>query len=77
MTFRRQWWLLIPLAAAVGCAGAQQAQQPQPQKTAQGNSTLVDEGPATGGKEGAVAGAAGAAAQPANAQNAPPKLRFA
>ncbi|HZJ55774.1 MAG TPA: hypothetical protein VFD38_16655 [Myxococcaceae bacterium] len=66
MTFRTQWWLWIPLAAALGCAGSQQSQQKVTQ--AGGNSTLVDEGPASA----SAAGAAGAAAaQPANAQLVP------
>ena len=106
-TFRRHWWFVIPIAAALGCAGSQQAQigspqaqdlspaqkqaqaqsqkqQPQAQQQgqaqkgqqpAQGNSTLVDEGPGSGSKEAAAAGAAGAAgaaaAQPGTAQLVP------
>jgi hypothetical protein len=57
MTLRNQWWLLIPLAAALGCAGSQQAQK---QTKAGGNSTLVDEGPASTGAGAATAGAAAA-----------------
>ena len=68
MTFRKQWWLVIPLAAALGCAGSQQSQQKVTK--AGGNSTLVDEGPASASAQGA--GAAGAAAgQAANAQLVP------
>jgi hypothetical protein len=59
MTFRNHWWLVIPLAAALGCAGAQQAQK---QTKAGGNSTLVDEGPAAASPQGAAA--AGQAAAP-------------
>ncbi len=44
MTSRKHWWLLVPLAAAVGCAGSQQEQRVT---KAGGNSTLVDEGPAS------------------------------
>jgi hypothetical protein len=66
-------WFVIPLAAALGCAGSQQAQTGSPQaqtgsqqaqkgqQQPQGNSTLVDEGPGSGSKEAAAAGAAGAA----------------
>lgn len=76
MTFRKLWWLLVPLAM-IGCAGSQQAQKPT---TAGGNSSLVDEGPASASGQGAPAtaqsgatGAAGAAAagQPATAQLVP------
>ncbi|MGZ3480821.1 MAG: hypothetical protein ACXU81_10755 [Myxococcaceae bacterium] len=56
MTFRKRWWLVVPLAAGLGCAGAQQAQK---ETKAGGNATLVDEGPASAS---AQAGAAGAAA---------------
>jgi hypothetical protein len=63
MKSRKYWWLLVPLVAALGCAGSQKEQKVA---KAGGNSTLVDEGPAPAG----AAGAAGAAAagQPANAQ---------
>ena len=44
MTLRKHWWILIPLAAALGCAGSQQEQKVS---KAGGNSTLVDEGPAS------------------------------
>jgi len=44
MTVRTQWWLVVPLAAALGCAGAQQAQK---ETKAGGNAALIDEGPAT------------------------------
>ena len=43
MTFRKHWWLLIPLAAALGCAGSEKEQKVA---KAGGNSTLTDEGPA-------------------------------
>ena len=72
MTFRKQWWLVIPLAAALGCAGSQQSQQKVTK--AGGNSTLIDEGPASASPQGAgaaTAGAAGAAGQAANAQLVP------
>ena len=76
MTLRKQWWLVIPLAAALGCAGSQQSQQKVTK--AGGNSTLVDEGPASASPQGAgaatagAAGAAGAAGgQAANAQLVP------
>jgi len=60
MTLRNQWWLLIPLAAALGCAGSQQAQK---ETKAGGNSTLVDEGPSSANPQAAAAaGATGAAA---------------
>jgi hypothetical protein len=78
MTSRKYWWLLVPLAAALGCAGSQQEQKVT---KAGGNSTLVDEGPAQASAQGAngaaatagAAGAAGAAAagQTANAQLVP------
>ena len=70
MTSRKQWWLLVPLAAAVACAGSQQSQKVT---KAGGNSTLIDEGPASANGQGAAtAGAAGAAAaQPATAQLVP------
>jgi len=62
MTSRKYWWLLVPLAAALGCAGSQQEQKVT---KAGGNSTLVDEGPAPADAQGAgaagTAGAAGAA----------------
>lgn len=71
MTSRKYWWLLVPLAAALGCAGSQQEQKVA---KAGGNSNLSDEGPASAsaqgaGATGAAAGAA-AAAQP-NAQLVP------
>ena len=69
MTSRKDWWLLVPLVAALGCAGSQQEQKVT---KAGGNSTLVDEGPAPASAQGAGAAAAGtagaagaAAAQPA------------
>jgi len=55
---RNHWWLLIPLAAALGCAGSQQAQK---ETKAGGKSTLVDEGPASASPQGAGAATAGAA----------------
>lgn len=66
MTSRKQWWLLVPLVAALGCAGSRQEQKVT---KAGGNSSLVDEGPA----QASAAGAAGtvAAGQPANAQLVP------
>ena len=68
MTSRKYWWLLVPLVAALGCAGSQQEQKVA---KAGGKSDLSDEGPASAsgqgaGATGAAAGAA-AAAQP-NAQ---------
>jgi len=72
MTSRKHWWLLVPLAAALGCAGSQKEQKVT---KAGGDSTLVDEGPASASAQGA--GAAGAAAgaaaagQPGNAQLVP------
>ena len=70
MTSRKHWWLLVPLAAALGCAASQQEQKVT---KAGGNSTLVDEGPASASAAAGSAGAAGAAAagQPANAQLVP------
>ncbi|HEY1417273.1 MAG TPA: hypothetical protein VGF41_05185 [Myxococcaceae bacterium] len=79
MAFRKFWWLLIPLAAGLGCAGSQQEQKVA---KAGGNSTLQDEGPASASAEGAAqpgaaaagtAGAAGVAAagQPGSAQLVP------
>ena len=69
MRSRKYWLLLVPLAAALGCAGSQQEQKVT---KAGGNSTLSDEGPASASAAGAgaAAGTAGAAAagQPANAQ---------
>ena len=65
MTFRKLWWLLIPLAAALGCAGSQQSQKVT---KAGGNSTLIDEGPASASAQGAAGAAAG---QPATAQLVP------
>ncbi len=72
MTFRKRWWLVVPLAAGLGCAGAQQAQK---ETKAGGNATLVDEGPASAsaqnapgdgpGRSGRRCGAAGAAGQAA------------
>ncbi len=71
MTSRKYWWLLVPLVAALGCAGSGQEQKVT---KAGGKSTLTDEGPASAsaqgpGATGAAAGAGGAAAagQPANA----------
>ena len=57
MTSRKFWWLLVPLAAALGCAGSAKEQKVT---KAGGNSTLVDEGPAAASAQGA--GATGAAA---------------
>ena len=78
MTFRNRWWLVLPLAAGLGCAGAQQAQK---ETKAGGNSTLVDEGPASASAQNAPAtaqagaagavGAAGAAGQAAASQLVP------
>lgn len=69
MRSHKYWLLLVPLAAALGCAGSQQEQKVT---KAGGNSTLSDEGPASASAAGAgvAAGTAGAAAagQPANAQ---------
>jgi hypothetical protein len=64
MTSRKYWWLLVPLVAALGCAGSQQEQKVT---KAGGKSTLSDEGPASASAQGAGAAAAGtaAAAQPA------------
>ena len=67
MTFRKYWWLLVPLAAALGCAGSQKEQKVT---KAGGNSTLVDEGPASASAQGAGAAAAGAAGAAAAAQPA-------
>jgi hypothetical protein len=65
MRSRKFLLLLVPLAAALGCAGSQQEQKVA---KAGGNSSLVDEGPASA-SAGAAAGTAGAAAAaPANAQ---------
>lgn len=64
MRSRKHWLLLVPLAAALGCAGSQQEQKVT---KAGGNSTLSDEGPASASAAAGTAGAA-AAAQPANAQ---------
>lgn len=76
MTVRKHWWLLVPLAAALGCAGSEKEQKVT---KAGSNSTLVDEGPGSASAQGAgaaaagTAGAAGAAAagQPASAQLVP------
>jgi len=66
MTSRKYWWLLVPLVAALGCAGSQKDQKVA---KAGGNSELVDEGPASASAQGAGAAAGAAAAgQPANAQ---------
>ena len=65
MTSRKHWWLLVPLAAALGCAGSQQEQKVT---KAGGNSTLVDEGSASANAQGA--GANGAAAATAGAAGA-------
>jgi len=86
MTFRKHFWLVIPLAAALGCAGSQPAQQPGQSLTnvdgkpsqkptqagtkAEGKATLVDEGPASASGQGAAAGAV-AAGQGAPAQLVP------
>ena len=62
MRFWRIGWLVVPLAAAIGCAGGRQEQKVA---KAGGNSTLVDEGPASSSGQGAPAadqGQAGAAA---------------
>ncbi|HEY1909254.1 MAG TPA: hypothetical protein VGG91_24630 [Myxococcaceae bacterium] len=64
MAFRKYWWVLIPLAAGLGCAGSQQEQKVA---KAGGDSTLKDEGPASATAQGAAeqnaaaGGAAGAA----------------
>jgi len=58
MTSRKYWWLLVPMVAALGCAGSQQEQKVT---KAGGKSTLVDEGPASASAEGAGAAAAGTA----------------
>ena len=74
MTSRKHCLLLVPLTAALACAGSQQEQKVT---KAGGNSTLIDEGPASAsaqgaGAVGAAAGTAGAAAgQPANAPLVP------
>jgi hypothetical protein len=73
MASRKHWWILIPLAAALGCAGSQKEQKVT---KAGGNSTLIDEGPGSGQQGAATAGAAGAGAagaagQAANAQLVP------
>jgi hypothetical protein len=66
MTARKYWWLLVPLTAALGCAGSQQEQKVA---KAGGNSTLSDEGPSSSAQgaaaTGAAAGTAAAAGQPA------------
>ena len=68
MTFRKHWWLLVPLAAALGCAGSEKEQKVA---KAGGNSTLIDEGPASAqGAGAAAAGTAGAAGAAAVAQPA-------
>ena len=68
MTFRKHWWLLVPLAAALGCAGSEKEQKVA---KAGGNSTLIDEGPASAqGAGAAAAGTAGAAGAAAAAQPA-------
>jgi hypothetical protein len=58
MTSRKDWWLLVPLVAALGCAGSQQEQKVT---KAGGKSELVDEGPASASAQGAGAAAAGTA----------------
>jgi hypothetical protein len=58
MTSRKYWWLLVPLVAALGCAGSQQEQKVT---KAGGKSTLTDEGPASASAQGAGAAAAGTA----------------
>ena len=74
MTFRKHWWLLVPLAAALGCAGSEKEQKVA---KAGGNSTLTDEGPGSANAQGAgaaaagTAGAAGAAAVAQPAQLVP------
>lgn len=70
MTSRKYWWLLVPLAAALGCAGSQQEQKVA---KAGGNSNLSDEGPASASAQGAAAtgAAAGAAAAAQPAQLVP------
>jgi len=70
---RNQWWLLIPLAAALGCAGSQQAQK---QTKAGGTSTLFDEGPASASPQGAGAAAAGATGAAAAGQAAAQLVPF-
>lgn len=67
MTFRKHWWLLVPLAAALGCAGSQQAQR---ETKSGGKSTLIDEGPASATAQNAPA-EAGAAGQAASGQLVP------
>ena len=69
MTFRKRWWMLVPLAAALGCAGSQQAQR---ETKSGGKSTLVDEGPASASAQNAPnAAEAGAAGQAASGQLSP------
>ena len=74
MTFRKHWWLLVPLAAALGCAGSEKEQKVA---KAGGNSALIDEGPGSANAQGAgaaaagTAGAAGAAAVAQPAQLVP------
>ncbi len=68
MTFRKHLWLVIPLAAALGCAGSQQEQRVSKADGSStkadgkaGNSALIDEGPASAGGQGAATAQAGAA----------------
>jgi len=72
MTTRKYLWLLVPLAAALACAGSGKEQKVT---KAGGNSTLSDEGPASASAEGAgptgAAAGAAAAGQPATAQLVP------
>jgi hypothetical protein len=68
MTFRKHWWLLVPLAAALGCAGSQQAQR---ETKSGGKSTLVDEGPASASAQNAPTTAEAGAGQAASGQLVP------
>jgi hypothetical protein len=66
MALRKYWWVLIPLAAGVGCAGSQQEQKVA---KAGGTSELKDEGPASATAQGAAE--QGAAAAPGTTQLVP------
>lgn len=57
MISRNYWWLLVPLVAALGCAGSQKEQKVA---KAGGNATLIDEGPSSASAQGQGAGAAAA-----------------
>lgn len=76
MALRKYWWVLIPLAAGLGCAGSQQEQKVA---KAGGTSELKDEGPASASAQGAAeqnaaTGAAGAGAAGVAAAGQPAQL---